>query len=138
MITISMIRVRHHILINLAILSVMVLVVIITYIAIHGDVVSYTGGQEYTNLKHLAVYNDNKVLSGVKYNVTLTSGNTYQAYNSIDGSEYKIVFNAKIIKDTKLGFKLYTTGNLMVLETSTVDTSKMSASEKKHYQSSKK
>jgi hypothetical protein len=139
MIFISILKVRNFQLINIAIVAVMLILLIITYIGIHGEIVSYSGGKEFTNLKTLDIYNDKNVLSGSKYLVTLTTGNTYEAYDSIYDSDYKLVLGTRIVRDSGLGFKLYKDGNLMVLEyttssssnNSSTSTSKMSNSEKK-------
>jgi hypothetical protein len=132
LIVVNVCRLRNRKFIGVQILVIMIILLILAYTSMYGTTESYTSGREYTNLKHLSVYDDKSSVTGKRYEITLDNGQRYITYDAIAGDEYKVVRNAKIIRKTELGIRVYVYGTILVYE---VDTSNMSESEKKHYTS---
>lgn len=91
-----------------------IILVIVALASITGINVDYTDSSEIIKVTKVeTVVNDKNQGS---YEVTLSDNSKDTVSQMTYGKEYKLIKNCKIIKRTILGYKVYTTGDLLVVK----------------------
>lgn len=115
---------------QLLIILAMILVLVVYWIFVNGDISGYKGGITVTSIEYA-----NKVTSGdnVYYNVGTYDGSKY-IINDIGYSyENKLILDCKIIRKNVFGIKIYQDGDILLVKPKDVNLDTMSQSEKRSY-----
>lgn len=130
MIFISLNKKIRSMLKQLLIILAMILVLVVYWIFINGDISGYKGGITVTSIEYA-----NKVTSGdnVYYNVGTYDGSKYIINDIGYSDENKLILDCKIIRTNVFGIKIYQDGDILLVKPKDINLDTMSQSEKRSY-----
>lgn len=115
---------------QLLIILAMILVLVVYWIFINGDISGYKGGITVTSIEYA-----NKVTSGdnVYYNAGTYDGSKYIINDIGYSDENKLILDCKIIRTNVFGIKIYQDGDILLVKPKDINLDTMSQSEKRSY-----